>query len=77
MSIRDPRWWHPARTGPVKNKGKDNAVAFAGSQRNFELNAIRPFIINNFLHSARILGEICQKLRHFSVEATRLDHHRI
>ena len=29
----------------------------AGSQGNFELNAMRPVIINNFLHSARILGD--------------------
>ena len=52
--------------------GEDNAVAFAGSQGNFELNAMRPIIINNFLHCARILGDACEKLRHFSVEGTRL-----
>jgi fumarate hydratase class II len=52
--------------------GEDNAVAFAGSQGNFELNAMRPIIINNFLHSARVLGDACDKLRHFSVEGTRL-----
>jgi fumarate hydratase, class II len=57
--------------------GEDNAVAFAGSQGNFELNAMRPIIINNFLHSARILGDACEKLRHFSVEGTRLDRRRI
>jgi fumarate hydratase class II len=28
---------------------EDNAVAFAGSQGNFELNAMRPIIINNVL----------------------------
>src|SRR5262249_56155945 len=27
--------------------GEDNAVAFAGSQGNFELNTMRPIIINN------------------------------
>jgi len=48
--------------------GEDNAVAFAGSQGNFELNAMRPIIINNFLHSARVLGDACDKLRRFSVE---------
>ena len=32
--------------------GEDNAVAFAGSQGNFELNAMRPIIINNMLHRA-------------------------
>jgi len=57
--------------------GEDNAVAFAGSQGNFELNAMRPIIINNFLHSARILGDACEKLRHFSVEGTRLNSKRI
>src|SRR5258708_14055594 len=57
--------------------GEDNAVAFAGSQGNFELNAMRPIIINNFLHSARILGDACDKLRHFSVEATRLNRRPI
>jgi fumarate hydratase class II len=57
--------------------GEDNAVAFAGSQGNFELNAMRPIIINNFLHSARILGDACEKLRHFSVEGTRLNRQRI
>jgi fumarate hydratase, class II len=48
--------------------GEDNAVAFAGSQGNFELNAMRRIIVNNFIHSARILGDACEKLRHFSVE---------
>jgi fumarate hydratase class II len=57
--------------------GEDNAVAFAGSQGNFELNAMRPLIINNFLHSARILGDGCEKLRQFSVEGTRLNRKRI
>jgi fumarate hydratase class II len=57
--------------------GEDNAVAFAGSQGNFELNAMRPIIINNFLHSARILGDACEKLQHFSVEGTRLNRKHI
>jgi len=57
--------------------GEDNAVAFAGSQGNFELNAMRPIIINNFLHSARILGDACEKLRQFSVEGTRLNRKHI
>ena len=57
--------------------GEDNAVAFAGSQGNFELNAMRPIVINNFLHSAGILGDACEKLRHFSVEGARLNRKRI
>jgi fumarate hydratase class II len=57
--------------------GEDNAVAFAGSQGNFELNTMRPIIINNFLHSARILADACDKLRRFSIEGTRLNRKRI
>lgn len=57
--------------------GEDSAVAFAGSQGNFQLNTMRPIIINNFLHSARILGDACEKMRVFSVEGTRLNRKRI
>ena len=53
--------------------GEDNAVAFAGSQGNFELNAMRPIIINNTLHSIRVLGDACEKFRTFSVEGTDLN----
>ena len=56
---------------------EDNAVALAGSQGNFELNTMRPIIINNFLHSARILGDACEKLRTFSVEGCRLNRRQI
>jgi fumarate hydratase class II len=57
--------------------GDDSAVAFAGSQGNFELNTMRPIIINNFLHSARILADGCEKFRIFSVEGTTLNEKRI
>ena len=57
--------------------GEDTVVAFAGSQGNFELNAMRPIIINNFLHSARILADGCQKFRTFSVEETKLNQEKI
>jgi fumarate hydratase class II len=57
--------------------GADSGVAFAGSQGNFELNAMRPVIINSFLHSARILGDACGKLREFCIEGTELDRTRV
>ncbi len=57
--------------------GDDTAVAFAGSQGNFELNAMRPIIINNFLHSARILADGCEKFRMYSVEGTQVNETRI
>ncbi len=57
--------------------GEDNVVAFAGSQGNFELNAMRPIIINNVLHAARILGDACGKMRQFSIEGTELNRPQI
>ena len=57
--------------------GEDNAVAFAGSQGNFELNTMRPIIINNTLHMARILGDASTKLRDHSFEGIELDQKRV
>jgi fumarate hydratase, class II len=56
---------------------EDSGVAFAGTQGNFELNAMRPIIVNSVLHSARILGDACGKLREFCIEGTELDRDRI
>jgi fumarate hydratase class II len=55
----------------------DNAVAFAGSQGNFELNTMRPIIINNVLHEAQILADSATKLRVHSIEGIELDRGRI
>jgi fumarate hydratase, class II len=57
--------------------GEDNAVAFAASQGNFELNAMRPIMINNVLHMARILGDAATKLREFGIEGISLDQDRV
>ena len=43
--------------------GNDTAVGIAGSQGNFELNAMRPIIIKNVLESSQILGDACDKLQ--------------
>ena len=37
--------------------GNDHAVAFAGSQGNFQLNVYKPVILHNVLDSIRLLGE--------------------
>jgi len=52
---------------------EDSAIAFAGSQGNFELNAMRPVIINNFLHAATILADACGKPRQYCIEGTELN----
>jgi fumarate hydratase class II len=41
----------------VQVMGNDAAIAFAGSQGNFELNVFKPVIIHNFLQSVRLLSD--------------------
>jgi len=57
--------------------GEDNAVAFAGSQGNFELNAMRPIIIRNVLHCTRILADACDRFCEFGIEGITLNRPRI
>jgi fumarate hydratase class II len=57
--------------------GEDSIVASAGAQGNFELNAMRPIIINNVLHSARILGDASAKLSRYGIEGTELDDEKV
>ncbi|TKK85794.1 class II fumarate hydratase [Herbidospora galbida] len=55
----------------------DSAVSAAGAEGNFELNAFRPLIINNVLHSARILTDMIDHFRKFLVADARLDTERL
>jgi fumarate hydratase class II len=57
--------------------GEDTAVAFAGSQGNFELNAMRPIVIWNVLYCARILADACERFREFGVDGITLNRERI
>lgn len=57
--------------------GNDVAVTVAGSQGNFELNVFKPVIARNFLHSARILADVCRTFREFCVEGIRPNRERI
>jgi fumarate hydratase class II len=40
--------------------GNDAAVAFAGSQGNFQLNVFKPVMVHNVLESIRLLGDGCE-----------------
>jgi fumarate hydratase class II len=55
----------------------DNAVSFAGSQGNLELNTMRPLVIYHFLQAARLLADGCEAFRRFSVEGTELNRDRL
>jgi len=61
----------------VQVLSEDAAIALAGSQGNFELNAMRPVIISNFLHSAEILADACSKLREYCIEGARLNRDQV
>ncbi|TGD85622.1 class II fumarate hydratase [Mycolicibacterium sp. CH28] len=55
----------------------DSALAIAGSQGNFQLNAMRPIIINGFLHSARILGDASEKFREYCIAGIEVNRKQI
>ena len=40
--------------------GNDHAVAFAGSQGNFQLNVYKPVILHNVLESIELLADACR-----------------
>lgn len=40
--------------------GNDHAVAFAGSQGNFQLNVFKPVMLHNVLESIRLLSDACR-----------------
>ena len=55
----------------------DVGVAMGGAEGNFELNAMRPIIINNSLHSALILADMCDHMREFMIEGTQLNEAKL
>jgi fumarate hydratase class II len=61
----------------VQVHGNHAAVAFAGSQGNFELNVFKPVMIYNFLHSARLLADSCDLFGRYCVEGLQADRRTI
>jgi fumarate hydratase, class II len=57
----------------IEVMSSDVAVQMGGAEGNFELNAFRPIIISNYLHSALILADMCDHFRKFMVEGTKLN----
>jgi fumarate hydratase class II len=52
----------------IEIMGSDVAVQMGGAEGNFELNAFRPIIISNYLHSALIMADMCDHFREFMIE---------
>jgi fumarate hydratase class II len=57
--------------------GNHSAVAFAGSQGNFELNVFKPVIIHNLLQSIRLLADACDSFRSNCIDGLELDLQRV
>jgi fumarate hydratase, class II len=57
--------------------GNDAAIAFAGSQGNFELNVFKPVIIFNFLNSVRLLADACNSFTDDCALGIDVDQKRI
>jgi fumarate hydratase class II len=60
--------------------GNDAAVAFAGSQGNFQLNVYKPVMIHNVLESADLMADACDSMRIHCAEGiepnlARIQHH--
>src|SRR5205814_10339808 len=51
--------------------GNDHAVAFAGSQGNFQLNAFKPVILHNVLSSIDLLASACRTFEERCVRGFR------
>jgi hypothetical protein len=55
----------------------DMAVTMGGAEGNFELNAFRPVLISNYLHSAQIMADMCDHFRRFMIDGTELNRPRL
>ncbi len=55
----------------------DVVVSMGGAEGNFELNAFRPILINNYLHSALIMADMCDHFREFMVEGAELNQSQL
>ncbi len=61
----------------VQVVGLDTAVAFAGSQGNFELNVFKPVMIFDLLTEVRLLSDSCSNFTDFAVAGLKPDKKRI
>jgi fumarate hydratase class II len=61
----------------VQVHGNNAAIAFAGSQGNFELNVYKPAIIHNFLHSVTLIHDACHGFVDYMINGITLDRARI
>ena len=61
----------------VQVHGNNAAVAFGGSQGNFELNVFKPVIIHNFLQSVGLLADACRSFTDHMVVGIEVDEEKV
>ncbi len=61
----------------VQIMANDTAVAFAGSQGNFELNVYKPVMIYNFLKSAELMRDSCRNFKVFCIDGLEVDEKKL
>jgi fumarate hydratase class II len=57
--------------------GNDAAIAFAGSQGQLQLNVFKPVILFNFLHSLRLLADVCHGFTELCVRGLEVNRPRV
>jgi fumarate hydratase class II len=57
--------------------GHDAVIAGAAAQGNLELNTMRPLIIANFLHSARILAGATKAFTEYCIQGAELNRDQV
>ncbi len=57
--------------------GNDTAIGMAAGLGNFELNVFKPLIIHNFLHSVRLLSDVCYSFSLHCVEGIEANEEKI
>lgn len=61
----------------IQIMASDVAVQMGGAEGNFELNAFRPVLISNYLHSALIMADMSDHFREFMIEGAKLNKGKI
>ncbi|HXC93266.1 MAG TPA: class II fumarate hydratase [Geobacteraceae bacterium] len=61
----------------VQVHGNNAAIAFAGSQGNFELNVFKPVLIHNFLQSVNLLADACHSFTDHLLDGLTINREQI
>jgi fumarate hydratase, class II len=61
----------------VQVHGNNAAIAFAGSQGNFELNVFKPVMIHDFLQSVNLLADACRSFTDHLLEGLTVNREQI